>query len=574
MNKERMYDLLLQIYGAEAASAMLGRLEALLKKYAAQIPTPRSVGLSERDAILITYPDQVQEPDRAPLATLTEFCEHFLADVVSGIHILPFYPWSSDDGFSVTDYRGVAKQYGDWSDVKRLDEHFRLMFDAVINHASSQSRWFEGFLQGAPQYRKYFIEVEGNPDLSAVVRPRTLPLLTEFRSAYGIKRVWTTFSADQIDLNYHDPGVLLDVLDVLLLYASQGAEFLRLDAIAYLWKEIGTACIHLPQTHKMVQLIRAVLDEASPHVQLITETNVPQSENLSYFGDGAREAQLVYNFPLPPLVLHAMQTSDASILSHWASTMSLSPKGCTFLNFLASHDGIGLNPLHGILPESEIEALAQRIKARNGLVSYKNNSDGTESPYELNVNYFDALDEADFWETQDLKVDRFITAHAILLAFIGIPAIYFHSMFGSRGWLNGPAQTGRKRSINREKLQRDGLECELADANSLRAQVFGRLSRLLTVRAAQPSFSPYGAQRVLESSSRIFALLRMGPDTSNPVLCLHNVSAQRVQSVVDLSGTSLASSSELRDLISGRRARVGTSLSLLFAPYESVWLTS
>jgi glycosidase len=574
MDKERIYDLLMQIYGAETTSAISGRLEILLKKYTARMPAPRSIGLSERDAILITYPDQVQEPGQAPLITLAEFCEHCLTGLISGIHILPFYPWSSDDGFSVIDYRAVAPQYGDWSDIRQLGEHFRLMFDAVINHASAQSRWFEVFLQDAPQYRNYFIEVEGNPDLSAVVRPRTLPLLTEFSLASGIKRVWTTFSADQIDLNYHNPEVLLDILDVLLLYASQGAELIRLDAIAYLWKEIGTSCIHLPQTHKTIQLIRAGLDETAPQVQLITETNVAQSENLSYFGNGAREAQLVYNFPLPPLVLHAIQTGDASILSRWASSMSLPPEGCTFLNFLASHDGIGLNPLRGILPESEIEALAQHITARNGLVSYKSNSDGSESPYELNVNYFDALVEADSWETQDLKVDRFITAYAILLAFIGIPAVYFHSMFGSRGWLNGPAQTGRNRSINREKLQREGLECELADPNSLRAQVFRRLSRLLSVRAAQPCFSPYGTQRVLESSNRIFALLRMGPDTAKPVLCIHNVSAQTEETKLDLSDTSLALSSELRDIISGRRVKNRKSLSLLLAPYESVWLTN
>ena len=574
MDKERIYGLLLQIYDAEAASAVLERLDSLLQKYVSQIPTPRSVGLSERDAILITYPDQVQEPGRASLATLAEFCGHFLTDLISGIHILPFYPWSSDDGFAVTDYRSVARQYGDWNHIRRLGEHFRLMFDAVINHASSQSHWFEGFLQDAPQCRGYFIEVDGNPDLSAVVRPRALPLLTEFKSAAGIKRVWTTFSADQIDLNYHNPEVLLEVLDILLLYATHGAQFIRLDAIAYLWKEFGTSCIHLPQTHKIIQLIRAILDEVAPHIQLITETNVPQSENLSYFGHGFKEAQLVYNFPLPPLVLHTIQTGDASILSRWASTMDLPPEGGALLNFLASHDGIGLNPLHGILPEPEIDALVQHIKARGSPVSYKTNSDGTERPYELNVNYFDALDEADSRETQALEVDRFITAHAILLAFIGIPAIYFHSMFGSRGWLNGPAETGRNRSINREKLNRETLERELADTNSLRAQVFGRLSHLLAVRAAQPCFSPHGTQRVLESSSRIFALLRTAPGTAKPALCIHNVSAQPEQSNLDLSNTSLAPFSELHDIISGRRIRAESSLSLLLAPYESVWLST
>ena len=307
------------------------------------------------------------------------------------------------------------------------------MFDAVINHASAEGGWFQSYLRGEPDYKDHFIEVRGDPDLSAVVRPRALPLLTKFDTPHGSKMLWTTFSADQVDLNYHNPRVLLDVLDILLFYASQGAEFIRLDAIAYLWKEVGTSCINLPQTHWVVQLLRAVLDEIAPHVMLITETNVPNLENLSYFGDGSNEAQLVYNFPLPPLVLHALQTGEAGVLSKWASGLELPSHKVTFLNFLASHDGIGLNPVRGILRESEIVALAQRVQASGGFVSNKSNANGSVSPYELNINYFDALNAAEHAEELPVQIDRFVTAHAILLAFMGVPAIYFHSLFGSRG---------------------------------------------------------------------------------------------------------------------------------------------
>ena len=464
MENERIRHLLSQLYGPETGESTVRDVEAIVSKYRGQIPGPRRRGLSERDSILITYADQVQEPGRAPLASLAEFCAKYLDGAVSGVHILPFFPWSSDDGFSVIDYKKVAPQYGDWSDVRGLGQEFRLMFDAVINHASAEGGWFQSYLQGEPAYKDHFIEVRGNPDLSAVVRPRALPLLTKFDTPHGSRMLWTTFSADQVDLNYHNPRVLLDVLDILLFYASQGAEFIRLDAIAYLWKEVGTSCINLPQTHWVVQLLRAVLDEIAPHVMLITETNVPNLENLSYFGDGSNEAQLVYNFPLPPLVLHALQTGEAGVLSKWASGLELPSDKVTFLNFLASHDGIGLNPVRGILRESEIVALAQRVQASGGFVSNKTNANGSVSPYELNINYFDALNAAE--EAVDLRVqiDRFVTAHAILLAFMGVPAIYFHSLFGSQGWLEGVKQTGKSRSINREKLQRDELERELGDA--------------------------------------------------------------------------------------------------------------
>ena len=364
---QRIQELLARIYGPENGPALFGRLDAILNKYRGQIPKPRAAGLSERDVILIVYPDQIREPSQQSLPTLNTFCEHYLKGIISGIHLLPFYPWSSDDGFSVIDYHAVAPEYGGWDDVKSLGNHFRLMFDAVINHTSAQSSWFEGFLKGNKDFDDYYIEVKGNPDLSSVVRPRALPLLTKFNTAMGTKEIWTTFSADQVDLNYHNPNVLLAILDVLLNYTRQGAQFIRLDAIAYIWKEIGTECIHLPQAHWIVQLIRAVLDEIAPQVMLIAEANVPHTQNLSYLGDGSNEAQLVYNFSLPPLVLHAFHTGNAQVLAQWASDLKLPSDKVTFFNFLASHDGVGLNPLRGILPESEIAGLARKIESREDL---------------------------------------------------------------------------------------------------------------------------------------------------------------------------------------------------------------
>ena len=574
MENERIRNLLSQIYGLRTGGAIFPEVESIISKYRGQIPSPRGRGLSERDAILISYPDQVQESGEAPLKVMGEFCDNYLNGVVSAIHILPFFRWSSDDGFSVIDYKAVAPQNGNWSDVRRLGSSFRLMFDAVINHASAESAWFQGYLQDEPAYEDYFIDVHGNPDLSAVVRPRALPLLTKFNTAHGSKALWTTFSADQIDLNFHNPRVLLEILDILLFYASQGAELIRLDAIAYLWKEPGTSCINLPQTHWIVQLLRAVLNETAPHVMLITETNVPNLENLSYFGDGSNEAQLVYNFPLPPLVLHALHTGNASVLSRWASTLRLPSPSVTFLNFLASHDGIGLNPVRGILPEDEIGALAKRIEASGGFVSNKTNADGTVSPYELNINYFDALNAAGHQDDLPVQIDRFVTAHAILLAFMGVPAIYFHSLFGSHGWLEGVRQTGKNRSINREKLQRVDLGRELRDTHSLRARVFRRLSHLLKIRAGHACFSPQASQHVLGSRSDAFVLLRESPGMEQAVLCVHNVSRDRYEAQVDLSGTPLASAPGLHDLISSREVPGGKTLSVVLEPYESVWLTS
>jgi sucrose phosphorylase len=319
-----------------------------------------------------------------------------------------------------------------------------------------------------------------------------------------------------------------------------------------------------------VQLLRAVLDATAPRVLLSTEANVPHEDNVSYFGDGTNEAQAVYNFALPPLVLHAFHSGTASVLSRWAAGLQVPSERVTFLNFLASHDGIGLNPARGILSEHEIDALVAHTVAHGGLVSYKSNADGTRSPYELNINYFDALSNPQGEETLDTQVNRFIAAHAIMLSLVGVPGIYLHSLLGSRGWPAGVALTGENRTINRQKLLRAELEAELAWPASLRQRVFQRLAGLLRVRAGHPSFHPYGGQRVTACGEPVFALLRESRQGTERVLCLHNVSGA-VQGVeVRLRAT--LGNGEYADLISGRELEAGSRRTLLLQPYEVLWI--
>jgi len=535
---------LAHLYGDDVAERILPRLRQLLDKHRsrenAQRLRPRPAQLSERDCLLITYGDQVREPGAAPLRTLAEFADRHLSGVISGIHILPFYPYSSDDGFSVKDYFAVDPALGDWGDIRRLGENFDLMFDAVFNHMSAQSEWFQGFLRGDPRYRDFFVTVEGSPDLSQVVRPRALPLLTGFQSASGPKTVWTTFSADQVDLNARNPEVLLALLDVLLFYVSHGAKFIRLDAIAYLWKETGTPCIHLPQTHRIIQLMRSVLDEMTSRVLLITETNVPHADNISYFGDGTNEAQLVYNFALPPLVLHSIAGGNAGKLTQWAQSLALPSDQATFFNFLASHDGIGINPARGILSEKEIDTLVSRAQAHGGFVSYKHNADGSKSPYELNINYFDALSNPEEHEPIETQVKRFMVAQAIMLSLTGVPGIYFHSLFGSRNDRAGAEASGIPRRINRQKFARADLEGDLAERGSLRSQVLDGFRKLLHQRRSNPAFDPTGEQEVLSLDERVFAVYRRSTDGRHQTLCLHNLSDSAVSLSVAGSDYNLA----------------------------------
>ena len=565
--------LLRSLYGEQLGADTARKLDDLIARHAGKSgPPSTSSTLSERDVLLITYADQVREPGIAPLRTLAAFCEKSLADAVSGVHILPFFPWSSDDGFSVKDYFAVAPEYGTWEDITAFRPRFDLMFDAVFNHMSAQGDWFQRFLRDEPDYRDFFVTVAGNPNLSQVVRPRALPLLTEFQTARGPEKVWTTFSADQVDVNAQNPRVLLALLDALLFYVANGARFIRLDAIAYLWKEIGKTCIHLLQTHAVIQLMRAVLDEVAPQVQLITETNVPHADNISYFGDGTNEAQLVYNFALPPLVLHALLRGDATHLARWAVTLKAPSDRTTFFNFLASHDGIGLNPARGILAQSEIDFLVERCQAHGGFINYKHNADGSKSPYEMNVVYFDAVNDPAAGEPLETQVNRFMVAQAIMLSLAGVPGIYFHSLFGSRNDREAALQTGINRRINRQKLALSELEAELNDINSLRACVFGRYGALLRARRSHPAFNPHAKQKIIEVDQRVFVVLRIAATSCDWVLCSHNVTNAHV--TLDIATMAVASATVWTEMLSRRPYPVGANgtIHVTLRPYEVNWL--
>lgn len=519
---QKINKLLTDIYGDDLDDSVFDAFLLKVEQGKKYIQKHRKQGWDESDVVLITYADQFHQCNENNLTTLRGFYQRWLGDVFSHIHLLPFYPWSSDDGFSVVDYHQVAPSSGSWQDISQLNQITKLMFDFVCNHISSQSEWFQGYLSGNKKYQDFFISVDPKTDLSAVTRPRALPLLTPFTLAEGSQQyIWTTFSADQIDLNFANPQVLLAMVDVLIHYLQQGADYVRLDAVGYMWKTIGTSCIHLEKTHLLVKLFRALVDEIAPGTVLITETNVPHNDNVAYLGNGHDEAQMVYQFPLPPLVLHAIHSGSAQVLSRWANTLSESDNpDTTWFNFLASHDGIGLNPLRGILPEEEILQLVDHLEQEGALVSWKYNPDGTRSPYEINVTYMDALSQRNSSDEQRLA--RFILAHAILLTFPGVPAIYVQSILGSRNNYSGVESLGYNRAINRQKYVLEEIETQLGDEHHLRHKTFNQLIHLIGVRKREASFHPSSSFAVNCASDSILVIHRSS-QCGNNLLALFNL---------------------------------------------------
>lgn len=551
--------LINHIYGESFSDAHLNVLLTKLEQAAVNITEKRKSGWDEKDVVLITYADQFSAKGEKALPVFTRFYNEWLSRTFSHVHLLPFYPWSSDDGFSVIDYHNVAPETGTWQDVAELKQSASLMFDFVCNHMSAKSEWFVHYLAQKPGYEDFFISVDPETDLSAVTRPRALPLLTPFTLHDGsVRHLWTTFSEDQIDLNFASPQVLIAMVDVLLHYLAEGARYIRLDAVGFMWKIPGTSCIHLEQTHCLIQLFRAITDAVAPGTVIITETNVPHKDNISYFGDGENEAQMVYQFSLPPLVLHAVHCQDVKALSQWAGSLALPSTHTTWFNFLASHDGIGLNPLRGILPESEILSLVKKLQQEGALVNWKNNPDGTRSPYEINVTYLDALSLQD--SSDDERIARFILAHAVLLSFPGVPAVYIQSILGSRNDYEGVERLGYNRAINRKKYMAGQVDSELNNKKSIRSQIYSRLSGLIAIRRGESAFHP-DSQAVFDAiGEQILKIIRVA-ENGERITALFNFS-NKMQTVYEqtLSG---------KELLSGQHIS-GTDLTL--NPWQVMWI--
>jgi sucrose phosphorylase len=560
---------LANLYGVEEADTLLDRFFHMIGRYGVGVnrTSLSSKVISQKDAVLITYADMVSDGKAHPFSTLKEFCTARLKGAFSAIHILPFYPWTSDDGFSVVDYREVDNRYGSWDDVSRLSEEFELMFDLVLNHCSSKSPWFREYVSGIEPGSNYILEGDEEADLSSVVRPRASPLLTPYQTRKGERHVWTTFSADQVDLDWTSPDLLFEFLDIIMFYASLGCRILRLDAVAFLWKEIGTNCLHLPKTHEVIKLIRNFIEVVAPEVLILTETNVPHQENISYFGKGD-EAHAVYQFSLPPLLLHGLLQGTAKHVTNWAAHLAPPPKGCHFLNFTASHDGIGVRPLEGILDTDEILSLADEVRGNGGHVSMRKLEDGSEFPYELNATYYGALSHK---KDPEFGKKRFLCSQAIALAMKGIPAVYFHSLCATPNYTEGVKETGHNRTINRKKWKSEELETLLEDEESNSGEIFEWYTRVLRRRASCPAFHPDASQKVIELGDDIFAFERRSLDGGQVIICLFNFLPQEVKSNQKQTLASYLSNGSVKDLISGGEFSFDNE-SFALRPYQALWL--
>ncbi|WP_240732714.1 sugar phosphorylase [Halioglobus maricola] len=524
---------------------------------------------TQRDAIAITYGDTILQEGEKPLVTLKRFFDKYSDGLLTGVHILPFYPWSSDDGFSVLDYSSVNESLGAWDDVESIASDYDLMADLVINHCSSRSLWFQNFLKDESPGKGYFYTASPDDDLSHVVRPRTSDLLREVETTDGTRYVWCTFSHDQVDLDFRNPEVLKQFVTIVRHYLDKGVRIFRLDAVAFLWKVPGTSSLNLEETHEVVRLFRTLVEHAVPGALLITETNIPNQQNLSYFGN-SNEAHCIYNFSLPPLLVNTLVTGNCKHLKMWMMSMPPAQNGTAYFNFIASHDGIGLRPAEGLLSDQELESLVDTMSHFGGHVSYRALENGQSKPYEINISLFDALQGTtsgpDAW-----GVDRFVCAHAIMLGLEGIPGIYIHSLLGTRNDYDRVENAGHYRAINRHQWEYGALEAALAREESTHAQVLARIKALLGIRREQAAFHPNATQFTLHLGEGIFGFWRQSMDRRQSVFCISNISDKVLP--LSLSDINLIGTDDWIELISGIHYH-GRDEVIDVQPYQTLWITN
>ncbi|MEM6839427.1 MAG: sugar phosphorylase [Cyanobacteria bacterium P01_C01_bin.120] len=568
----RIQPLLAKVYSPEQAATLIPQLYELLQPHLQKTSRENWRKWSHDNVLLITYGDSlISDDERSPLTVLADFFETHLKDIITGVHILPFFPYTSDDGFAIKDYMTVSEELGHWKDIERISQSFNLMVDLVINHVSGDHPWVKQFQAGKKPGCDYFIQAEPEvDDLSGVVRPRSSALLTQLETVDGPKHVWSTFSSDQLDVNFANPDVLLEYVKIILFYVQAGARYIRLDAVGYLWKEKGTCCIHLPQTHTVVRLLRELLQMIDPQIAIITETNVPNRENLSYFGN-RNEAHMIYNFSLPPLVLNALMQGRSDYLKQWMMSMPPAPIGCAYFNFTASHDGIGMRPTEGLLTADEYDALITTMKKFGGKISMRSRPDGSESPYEINISLFDAMKGTIAGE-DEWQIERFICSQTIMMSLEGIPAFYIHSLLATRNYQAGVEETGQNRTINRYKWDIAALEAALSDPETPHAKVLTELSRLIKIRRRQRAFHPNATQYTLHLfNAAIFAFWRQSMARDQSIFCLHNLSKSTQE--LRLSDLNLMDIDDWTDLISGDRF-INLDEVYTMQPYQSLWLTN
>ena len=521
--------------------------------------------INESTSLVICYGNSVTDGNKKSLKVFNKFYKKHLKNNFDSVHFLPFYPSSSDSGFAVKDHYKIEPRLGSWKDVKIISKNCNVMADLVINHSSARGLWFSNFLKNKSPGKDYFFTVDKNFNSKKVIRPREHKLLKKIKLSDETKYLWRTFSPDQIDLNFKNPKVLIRFIKIIFNLINNGVRIFRLDAIAYLWKENGNTCINHTNTHNIIKFIRLVCNLLKTECIIITETNLPEKENLSYFGNND-EANWIYNFSLAPILVYSLLFEDSNKITKWSKNFPIAKLNNNYLNFIASHDGIGMRPIEGILSTNTQKKFLSRLKKNGGEFSYRKVQGVKKKVYEANITLFNAFKCSDFDKSGIFGFERYMAAHTIMISFDGIPAIYFNSMFGNSNDNSKYIISGNKRDLNRYRWNKDKIEDHLKDQNSKQNKYYKNMSNILAIRSKQKAFHPNAIRKTLKLGANFFGIKRISTDNKQSIYCITNMTSKLQLLKVNKNVF------YKRNLFNSKLTKKTGKIQ--FEPFQTVWLTN
>jgi glycosidase len=606
------------VYGSEAEELFL-EIVQLLDSFLEQQPKAPDQSIpnvlhipkfSHKDIILNSYPDSIISESTSPLAALRKFGEEFLSNTINGIHILPFYPWDTDRGFSVLDYYEVDPRNGSWQDIRAIASTFdSLMIDVVINHASIDNSIVQQALL-KQDYHNYVLTFDdqnkpSHDELVKITRARPSPVLTRYAlvkdsfdndkatlvhpEEKGQGWVWTTFSRSntpdgnidtrQVDFNFKNSKVFIEFLKIILEYISHGARWIRLDAIGYLWKEIGTNCLHRPQTHVITQLyseILALLESFS--IVLIAEVNEPQEKALQYLGlTEEPESDMIYLFTHFPLAVHAILSGTAKYYMNWLPSL-IPAIGKLFVTVLGTHDGMGQKPIGDWLPSSEKEFLQTTLVNKHGaLPNFAHLSGGQKIIYELCSTPWSFINPKNSKHDRKIAIRRYSAVFTLGLMIKGVPSIYINGLLGIP---NSEETLDENRTVNRQRLNESELLNILRDEANINSQILTELLRITEIRQNEPSFDLAGRFKPVTIHDSIVSIILSSNDQKDNLLAMVNVSNEIVNLKLDLKnlgGNKQRPEIHLVDILANEIIRETSNISeisVMLEPYQARWIKS
>ena len=574
----------------------------------------------------LRYRDMAREEDHnwflsQELAGMALYCDGFAGDLaglearlpylselgINLIHVMPILacpPGASDGGYAVSDFRDIDPRAGTLKDLRQLAASLRkrdmlLTLDVVVNHTSDQHEWAQRARAGDQDYQAFYYLFDNReiPDLFEETMPEIFPETAPGNFTWDPtlgKWAMTVFNDYQWDLNYTNPRVLIEMVDIILFWANQGADVVRLDAVAFLWKKIGTQCQNEREAHLILQLMKDCCQVVAPGVLFIAEAIVAPLEIIKYFGEDAimaKECEIAYNATFMALLWDATATKNAKLLRRGIQNLPAKLDRATWLNYIRCHDDIGLGFDDNDIRASGYEPGPHRRFLVDWLTGNFAGSPARGRPFGVNPKTGDArisgalaslvgleaaLEQQD-WTAIDRAIEQILLLHGLILSFGGIPLLYYGDEIGTFNdcsFMQDAAKAGDSRWIHRPRIDWERAE-RRHDRGSIEQRLFDGLKKMIAVRKTIPAFADFNNRELLAPEDpRLFAFLRTHPAlTSDAVLVVANLGLEAATlDLPKLCNRGYFQYGQVRDLYNGEIPALVAG-QLIMPPSRFYWLT-